>query len=59
MTEYTELQIVKHALEYYVERPGASKEDIERESRVLESVRNRVEYLKERYAIKPANKLDK
>lgn len=35
MTEYTEAQIIKHALAYYIQRPDAYKEDLKQECRLL------------------------
>ncbi|WP_181444677.1 hypothetical protein [Bacillus sp. 03113] len=52
MSEYKELQIIKHALQHYVKRPDASKKDINQEKRVLDKVMIRVDSLKEQYGIK-------
>jgi len=52
MTEYTELQIIKHALEYYIQRPEATEKDVAREKLALEEVKRRVEWRKEKYGIK-------
>ncbi|WP_167815252.1 hypothetical protein [Sporolactobacillus shoreae] len=51
MTEYTELQIMKHALKYYMMRPDAEKKDIEREQHLLDNIDSRVALLKEEYRI--------
>lgn len=51
MKEYKALQIVKHALAYYIEREGATKEDTDTERRLLETVEARIETLRERYKI--------
>lgn len=51
MTEYTKLQIIKHALQHYIKRPGATSSDIEKEQKLLEDVTNKVNELKEKYAI--------
>lgn len=34
-SEYVRLHIVKHALEYYIKREGASEKDIRQEKKVL------------------------
>jgi hypothetical protein len=52
MKEYKKLQIIKHALQYYVERPGGDPKDFDTERLVLKEVTEEVERLKERYGIK-------
>ncbi len=52
LSEYKKLQIIKHALQHYIKRPGATEKDILVEKRILEKVTNQVEYLKEKYGIK-------
>lgn len=52
MSEYAELQIVKHALQHYIKRPDANEKDIAQEKRLLKKVEKNVETLKERYGIK-------
>ena len=52
MTEYKRLQIIKHALQHYIERPGATETDIMVEKRILAKVTNEVEFMKEKYGIK-------
>lgn len=51
MKEYKRLQIIKHALRYYIERPNAEEKDIKTEQLLLEEVTNKVDELKERYGI--------
>ncbi|CDQ21746.1 hypothetical protein [Halobacillus karajensis] len=51
MSEYKIAQILKHALQYYVERPDASEKDIEEEKKVLNSVTEEVNDMKEKYGI--------
>lgn len=51
MKEYKQLQIIKHALQHYIERPNAEEKDIKTEQLLLEQVTNRVDELKERYGI--------
>lgn len=51
MKRYTETQIIKHALQYYIKRQGASQEDIHREKTVLKKIEEEIEAPKERYGI--------
>lgn len=44
---YRNLQTVKHALQYYLTRPGASEKDLVREKNLLKSVEE-VEIYQER-----------
>lgn len=52
MKEYKETQIIKHALQMYIERPGATEKDIIQEKQLLKQYTDRAELLKERYKIK-------
>lgn len=52
MKPYKKLQIMKHALAYYVTRPNANEKDIETEKRLLADISEEVEGLKEKYGIK-------
>lgn len=45
---YGKLQTVKHALQYYITRPNASKKDLVREKNLLKSVEEEVEIYQER-----------
>ena len=45
---YRNLQIIKHALQYYIARPNASKKDLVREKNLLKSVEEEVEIYQER-----------
>ena len=45
---YRKLQTVKHALQYYITRPNASKKDLVREKNFLKSVEEKVEIYQER-----------
>ena len=45
---YRKLQTVKHALQYYITRPNASKKDLVREKTLLKSVEEEVEIYQER-----------
>ncbi len=47
-TYYRKLQTVKHALQYYITRPGASEKDLVREKNLLKSVEKEVEIYQER-----------
>ncbi|WP_170254038.1 hypothetical protein [Acetobacterium paludosum] len=46
MTEYKEAQIIKHALQYYINRPDAEEKDIETEKLLLHQFEEKVERLK-------------
>lgn len=48
MSEYIRLHIIKHALEYYVKREGASEKDIRQETKVLNEIVEELEDFKER-----------
>lgn len=52
MKEYKRQHIIKHALEHYIQRDGASEKDVDQESRVLAEVAEDIERMKERYGIK-------
>lgn len=52
MKQYVKLQIIKHALQHYIQRPGASEKDITQEKRLLDEVNEETEELKLRYNIK-------
>lgn len=49
--KYKELQMIKHSLQHYIERPNASEKDIEQEKRLLEKITIEVEDMKEKYGI--------
>lgn len=38
MTKYKKLQIIKHALQYYIQREGASQKDVDTERRLLTEI---------------------
>lgn len=46
--QYRRMQTVKHALQYYITRPGASEKDLVREKNLLKSVEKEVEIYQER-----------
>ncbi len=50
-TYYKKLQTVKHALQYYITRPNASKKDLVREKNLLKAIEEEVETFEERYHI--------
>ncbi|GAA5416206.1 hypothetical protein Pryu01_01238 [Paraliobacillus ryukyuensis] len=52
MKPYIKKQIIKHALQHYIQRPGAGAKDIAKEKRLLEEITVETEKLKERYRIK-------
>jgi len=58
MTNYTEQQIIKHALQYYITRDGASDKDIKQEKKLLKEISTYVEALKDRHDIKWKNILE-
>ncbi len=49
--KYSDLQILKHSLQYYINRPDADNEDLEQEKHLLNKIVERVEEMKERYRI--------
>ncbi len=52
LKEYKKVQIIKHALQLYVKRDGATEKDINQEKRLLNQYADRAEELKKRYKIK-------
>ena len=46
--QYRRMQTVKHALQYYITRPGASEKDLVREKNLLKRVEEEVEIYQER-----------
>ena len=44
--EYVRLHIMKHAIEHYVKREGASEKDIRQERKVLDDVVEKLENFK-------------
>jgi hypothetical protein len=49
--KYKDLQIIKHSLQHYIQRSGATEKDIEEEKRLLEKITIEVEEMKEKYGI--------
>lgn len=49
--QYRRMQTVKHALQYYITRPGASEKDLVREKSLLERIEDEVEYYQKTYHI--------
>ena len=49
--QYRRMQTVKHALQYYITRPGASEKDLVREKNLLERIEDEVEYYQKAYHI--------
>ena len=47
-TYYRKLQTVKHALQYYLTRPGASEKDLLKEKNLLKQVEEEVGIFQER-----------
>lgn len=45
--EYIKLHIMKHALQHYINRDGASEKDIRQERKVLDDVIEKLENFKE------------
>lgn len=45
---YRNLQIIKHALQYYISRPNANEKDLVREKNLLKRVEEEVEIYQER-----------
>lgn len=52
MKRYKESQIIKHALQYYISRPGATKKELLQEKSVLRKYEEEVAWMKERYRIR-------
>ena len=52
MNDYKRVQIIKHALQMYVRREGASKQDVHSEKIVLKDYKEKAAVLKEKYHIK-------
>lgn len=50
-TYYKKLQTVKHALQYYITRPNASKKDLVREKNLLKAIEKQIENFEERHHI--------
>lgn len=50
--QYRRMQTVKHALQYYITRPGASEKDLVREKNLLKRVEEDIEWYEERHHIK-------
>ena len=48
---YRNLQIIKHALQYYISRPNANEKDLAREKSLLERIEDEVEYYQKAYHI--------
>ena len=53
MSPYTKKQIIKHALEYYIQRPDADQKDVHREKTVLRAIKEDISREMERNGIKP------
>ncbi|WP_270790075.1 hypothetical protein [Enterococcus diestrammenae] len=53
MSPYTRKQIIKHALQYYIQRPSADPKDIHREKTVLRQIEEELGREMERNGIKP------
>ncbi|WP_312100215.1 hypothetical protein [Lachnoclostridium sp.] len=51
MNQYTETQIIKHALQAYIKRPDATDRELNQEKTVLKKYTEEAEKLKERYRI--------
>lgn len=51
MKRYTEAQIIKHALQFYIQRPGADPKDVHKEKTVLSNIEEEIERLRLRNRI--------
>lgn len=51
-TYYKDIQIVKHALQFYINRTNADEKDLEREKRLLKKIENEVSDFKKSNNIK-------
>lgn len=45
--KYRDMQIIKHALQYYITRPNATSKEIKQEQAVLGKVEEEIEMFKE------------
>ena len=50
--DYKDIQIVKHALQFYIKRPDANEKDLEKEKKLLKKVENEVSNFKKSNNIK-------
>lgn len=51
MKDYRKQHIIKHALEMYIQRDGASEKDIRQEKSVLHEVKCNIQAMKEEYGL--------
>lgn len=51
-TYYRNIQIIKHALQFYINRTNVDEKDLEREKRLLKKVENEVSNFKKSNNIK-------
>lgn len=51
-TYYRDIQIIKHALQFYIKRPDANEKDLEKEKKLLKKVENEVSNFKKSNHIK-------
>ena len=51
-TYYTDIQIIKHALQFYIKRSDANEKDLEKEKKLLKKVENEVNNFKNSNNIK-------
>ena len=51
-TYYKDIQILKHALQFYITRPNANEKDLEKEKKLLKKVENEVSNFKKSNHIK-------
>lgn len=51
-TYYRDIQIIKHALQFYIKRPDANEKDLEKEKKLLKKVENEVNNFKNSNNIK-------
>ena len=58
MKRYIKVQIIKHALMKYIQRPEATQKEIEREKRLIQEYTEEAEWLKQKYKIKERRNYD-
>ena len=51
-TYYKDIQIIKHALQFYIKRPDANEKDLEKEKKLLKKVEKEVSIFKKSNNIK-------
>lgn len=56
MKDYHRQQIIKHALQHYIQRPNATEKDIAQEKRLLNEIEQDIISMKKEYGIELSEK---